>query len=96
MHFSNIDQCDSVIEFNVLNNNADAHSKRQQNIKRIVKENKLIELYSEYYGMDSYYYSKEKQTMYKVCNACRFTNDVTPQFEISQDKRILELNNLPR
>lgn len=68
---------------------------RQQLISKIVLENNLIELKSDYLGMDSYYYNKERKTMYKVSNVCDYTNNINPAFEVSYDRHIIELNNLP-
>ncbi len=45
--------------------------------------------------MDSYYYSKEKNVMYKVSNICDYTNNINPKFELTYDRHIIELNNLP-
>ena len=73
---------------------------REQNIKRKhlidthVSKNCLIKLRSDYYGMDSYYYDKKTNIMYKVCNVCNWSGDVNPTFEISNDSHILKLNSL--
>ena len=94
--FSSFDNYENVLHHtsNALRNQAPYNQMRQQLIQKIVRENKLIELESDYYGMDSYYYSKEKNTMYKVCNICDYSNNVTPNFEISRDQHIITLNNL--
>ena len=97
-HFSAFNNCESVVEYTSFNNNmADVqhNAKRQNLIAKIVKENNLIELKSDYFGMDSYYYSAERKTMYKVCNICDFTKNVNPTFEISHDRHIIQLNKLP-
>lgn len=94
--FRSVDNYESVVHHtsNTHRNQAHFNHLRQQLIKKFVIENKLIELQSDYYGMDSYYYSKKKNTMYKVCNICDYSNNVNPNFEISRDQHIITLNNL--
>lgn len=95
--FSSFDDCESVVQHTSVSfSKQDTFNQtRQQLIKKIVSDNNLIELESVYYGMDSYYYSKEKNKMYKVSNVCDYSNNVTPNFEISFDQKIIKLNNLP-
>ena len=95
--FSSFDNYESVAHHtsNSFQYQVPFNQMRQQLIQKFVRENKLIELKSDYFGMDSYYYSKEKNTMYKVTNICDYSNNVTPNFEISQDQHIIKLNNLP-
>jgi hypothetical protein len=44
--------------------------------------------------MDSYFYDKKTNIMYKVCNVCNWSGNVNPTFEISNDTRVLKLNSL--
>ncbi len=68
--------------------------KRQGLINQYVKNHGLIELQSDYLGMDSYYYDKKMRTMYKVSNVCSQYSSPNPIFEISKDEHILKLNSL--
>jgi hypothetical protein len=96
-NFSILNNYESVVDYTSLNmrSMSELNSKRQKLISSIVKENNLIELMCDYFGMDSYYYSAEQKIMYKVCNICDFTKNVNPNFEISHDRHIIELNKLP-
>ena len=93
---SNYDNYESVVKYTSesLRKQEPFNEIRQQLIAKIVNENRLVELQSDYYGMDSYYYSKERNIMYKVSNICDYTNNVNPKFEVSYDRHIIELNNL--
>lgn len=72
----------------------DLNTKRQELIKKYVTSNGLVELQSDYLGMDSYYYDRKNRIMYKVCNICDWSKNVNPVFEISNDQHILQLNSL--
>jgi hypothetical protein len=64
--------------------------KRRQLIASYVINNGYTELYSDYRGMDSYYYDKKHNKMYVVCNICDdFSDNIIPTFEISTDEHIL-------
>jgi hypothetical protein len=82
-------------QLNLNNERSRLNNERRRLIQKIVCDNQLILLSCDYLGMDSYYYSKQKNLMYKVCNICDYTNNVNPTFEISYDKHIIELNKLP-
>jgi len=70
------------------------HKKRSELIQQHIINNKYIKLECDYFGMDSYYYDKNKKIMYKVCDICGWSGDITPIFEISTDEHILKLNSL--
>ncbi len=65
---------------------------RQHKINKIVELNELIPLKSDYFDLNSYYYSKKHNKMYVVSNIGE--NDEDPIFQISNDCRILMLNNI--
>lgn len=89
---------DFILSSESIQNKRDIQSNqninRQQLIKKYVISNGYIELESDYYGMDSYYYDKTTKVMYKVCNICDWSGDINPVFEISNDEHILKLNSL--
>jgi hypothetical protein len=63
---------------------------RSQLIQNHVKKHQLIELKSDYLGMDSYYLDQTTALVYKVCNVgCG-----VPEFRITNDSHILRLNGL--
>ena len=73
------------------------HTTRQDNIQKFVDDNNLIKLNCDYFGMDSYYYDKNNNTMYKVCNIITMSDKSTiPKFEVSYDSHILEINNITK
>jgi hypothetical protein len=72
----------------------EANAKRAELIKQRVASDKLVELKSDYLGMETYYYNKEKKQMYKVCNICVWSEDYEPNFILSYDRHILQLNSL--
>jgi hypothetical protein len=65
---------------------------RQNKIKKIVDYNNLILLKNEYFDMNSYYYSEKYKKMYVVSNIGE--KDEDPIFQISNDCRIMILNNI--
>lgn len=65
---------------------------RQSKINKIVELNELIPLESAYLDMNSYYYSKKHNKMYVVSNIGE--KDEDPVFQVSNDCRILMLNNI--
>jgi|688.fasta_scaffold1111160_2 hypothetical protein len=68
----------------------DKNIARRKLISSYVINNGYTELYSDYFGMDSYYYDKAHKKMYVVCNICDdFSSDISPTFEISTDEHIL-------
>ena len=73
---------------------------RQDNIQKFVEDNNLIKLECDYFGMDSYYYDKNNNTMYKVCNIINMYDksdkSTIPNFEVSYDSHILEINNITK
>ena len=68
--------------------------KRRHLIESHVKKNGLVELKSDYLGMDSFYYDTKTKTMYKVTNVCGWGRESNPTFEVSNDQHILKLNSL--
>jgi hypothetical protein len=65
---------------------------RQYKINKIVELNELIPLKSDYFDLNSYYYSKKHNKMYVVSNIGE--KDEDPVFQVSNDCRILMLNNI--
>ena len=63
-------------------------------IEEFVKENKLIKLHNDYSSIIHFYYNVNDKILYKVCIVCDETNMPLPNFEIVNDKHILEINNI--
>jgi hypothetical protein len=91
---SQLNYSDFILDSETIQSRQQQNIRRQQLIKNHVIINGYIELNSDYYGMDSYYYDKTKKVMYKVCNVCDWSGNITPVFEISNDEHILKLNLL--
>lgn len=66
----------------------------KNNIKQHVKKHNLRELKSMYFDMSSYYYNDGTKALYKVSNIPDHTKNVTPNFELICDYKILEYNNI--
>ena len=50
---------------------------------------------SDYWCMDSYYYDKKYNRMYKVSNHFSFNDKLlTPHFELCNDDHIMKLNGI--
>ena len=67
---------------------------RQRQIKEYVNQHGLIELKSDYFGMNSYYLHPQQRIIYKVCNICDWSGSIIPNFAIDNDPHIRQLNNL--
>jgi len=66
---------------------------RQENIKQYAKDNNMVLLKSDYFGMDIYYYDEKYKRMYKVSNHFSFDDKLlSPKFELCNDNHILKLN----
>lgn len=68
---------------------------RQDYIKKYAKDNDMVLLKCDYWGMDSYYYDEKYKRMYKVCNVFSFEDkSLTPHFELCNDTHIMEINEI--
>jgi len=67
---------------------------RMHKIREYVLKNGLTALKSDYLGMDDYYLSSDRTTVYKVCTVCGWDNNTNPVFEQTDDPHIRELNGL--
>ena len=64
-------------------------------IREHATKNGYEPLKCDYYGTDGYFYHKKTRTMYKVSYVvCDWCHDITPEFKISYDRHILQLNGL--
>ncbi len=86
---------DKTYNNNMKKSIVEKNQKRQELIQQHVKSNGYIELKSDYFGTDSFYYDKKSGIMYEVDNSCPDDDkDITPLFEISYDQHIMKLNSL--
>ena len=68
---------------------------RQNYIKKYAEDNNYVLLKSDYWCMDSYYYDKKYNRMYKVSNHFSFNDKLlTPHFELCNDDHIMKLNGI--
>lgn len=72
----------------------DKITERLRLIKLYAEQHQYVELQSDYYGMDMYYYDARNKQMYKVSSLCDWMCKNTPIFEPSNDAHILALNSL--
>lgn len=68
---------------------------RRRLIAKRVEENGYIELRSDYYGTDKYFYDQKNKMLYKVNpHASWWETSAEPVFKLTYDPHILELNNI--
>lgn len=63
-------------------------------IQQFVDENKLIKLINDYSQLIDFYYDQQNNVLYKVANQCDETMIPLPEFNIVEDKHILEMNGI--
>lgn len=64
-------------------------------IREHATKNGYEELKCDCYGTDGYFYHRKTRTMYKASYVvCDWCNDIAPEFKISYDRHILQLNGL--
>lgn len=84
---------DLIAEARKNNDWHEKNKRRGELIRQFVREHNLIKLECGYLGMDSYYFDKKSELMYKVCNVCsEFGQDNGELFTVSYDSHIMNLN----